>query len=106
MTDQALLLMMTEVADEHDAAFNAWYNDVHIPELLQLPGFISAERFRRVGAGIRYLAVYRLESVEAVESENFKRWRAASESTQLWASRFTDMQRHLYERIFPSAAAG
>ncbi len=106
MTDQALLLMMTDVSDEHKAAYNAWYNDVHIPELMQLPGFISAERFRQIGPGIRYLALYRLAGPEAVENETYKKWRAASESTQFWVSRFTAMERHLYQRIFAASAGG
>lgn len=102
MSQQALLLMMTDVADEHEAAFNAWYNDVHIPELLELPGFISAERFRQVGPGIRYLALYRLTGPDAADSEAFKQFRDTSESTQLWISRFTARERHVYESIFAS----
>jgi antibiotic biosynthesis monooxygenase (ABM) superfamily enzyme len=104
MKDGALMMMMTDVAGEHEAAFNRWYNEIHIPELMTLPGFISAERFRQVGEGMRYLALYRLRDVDVVESDTFKTWRANSESTQLWVSRFVGMKRHLYEKIFSSDA--
>lgn len=95
-------MMMTDVPDEHEGAFNDWYNKVHIPELLRIPGFVSAERFRRIGPGIRYLALYRLRDAAVLEGEVFATWRANSESTKLWASRFTASQRHLYERVFSS----
>lgn len=106
MVSEALLLMMVDVADEHEAAFNTWYNDVHIPELLTLPGFLSAERFRQVGPGIRYLALYRLSDTAAADSEAFQRWRERSESTDLWVTRFTARHRHLYEKIFAAQAGG
>ena len=104
MKPEALLLMMVDVPDEHETAFNAWYNEVHIPELLALPGFVSAERFRQVGPGIRYLALYRLSDAAAADSEAFRKWRASSESTDLWAARFTERHRHLYEKIFAAEA--
>jgi len=104
MTAEALLLMMVDVPDEHEAAFNTWYNEVHIPELLTLPGFVSAERFRHVGPGIRYLALYRLTNAAAADSAAFQQWRAKSESTELWASRFTERHRLLYEKIFTAEA--
>lgn len=100
MSNEALLVMMVDVPDAQETAFNTWYNEVHIPELLQLPGFISAERFRQVGPGIRYLALYRLSDASAVDSEAYRKWRENSESTDLWSARFTARERHLYEKIF------
>jgi hypothetical protein len=47
--------------------FNAWYSNHHMIEALQLPGFVSAQRFRidpaqSRGASHGYLAVYELET--------------------------------------------
>lgn len=105
MNREALLLMMVDVAPEHEEAFNTWYNEVHIPELLSLPGFLSAERFREVGPDIHYLALYRLSNAAAADSDAFQNWRAKSASTDLWVTRFTDRHRHLYEKIFSAEAA-
>jgi hypothetical protein len=41
---------------EHEAAWNDWYDTVHLPELLSVPGFVSAVRFRQLGAEGHYLA--------------------------------------------------
>ena len=99
MEHSAVLVMMTEVAEEHDAAFNDWYDNEHMPELLQLPGVLSAERYRVVGEGIRYLALYRLAEPGVPESEAYRTWRENSESTELWASRFIARERYVYELI-------
>lgn len=49
--------------------YHRWYHDVHIPELLSVPGFVGARRYRVRGdltAGEvrkpRYLAVYDLDA--------------------------------------------
>ena len=47
---------------EHESAWNDWYDNVHVPELLSVPGFVSAVRFRQLGAEGHYLAIYEIES--------------------------------------------
>jgi len=48
-----------------EAVYNEWYNDVHVPDLLSLPGVKSARRFKKV-RGNRidwpYAAVYEIET--------------------------------------------
>ncbi|HVF76525.1 MAG TPA: hypothetical protein VM938_15925 [Acidimicrobiales bacterium] len=50
-------------------AFNAWYDEIHIPEVLGVPGFVAATRYRGSsvdpGLGSRaheYLCVYEIEA--------------------------------------------
>jgi hypothetical protein len=61
-----LQLVFTSPAPGQEDAFNQWYDAVHIPEVLQMPGFVSGQRFRLAGpetsTGPRYLAVYQIES--------------------------------------------
>jgi len=52
-----------------EAEFNQWYNEVHVPELLSLPGFLRAWRVqvaqdpRALGEpGQTYIAVYEIEN--------------------------------------------
>jgi hypothetical protein len=49
--------------------FNEWYDNQHIPDMLSLPGCVSAQRFKLADVQLpnrpcpyRYLAVYEIES--------------------------------------------
>src|SRR5262249_40027475 len=66
---QSLQIVFSRVPDHVDEAdFNAWY-DAHLPEILSIPGFVSAQRFRlepvvvdeEAGVQYRYLALYEIE---------------------------------------------
>jgi hypothetical protein len=74
-----LVAMMNPPADE--AAFNAWYDEEHVPLRLGVPGFLSGRRYQATEAeGPRYLAMYDLASVDVLQSEPYKRlWREPSE---------------------------
>jgi len=48
-----------------DEVFNRWYDDVHVPDVLAIPGFLSCQRYRVVDAAAsrpRYVASYEVES--------------------------------------------
>ena len=55
---KALMTAWTHVAPEHEAEFNAWYDSEHLPEIVALPGFLSARRYACEGAVPKYLAWY------------------------------------------------
>ncbi|WP_345634669.1 DUF4286 family protein [Rugosimonospora acidiphila] len=61
-----LQIVQTSPSPGSEEEFNEWYDTVHVPEVLRMPGFISGQRFRLVDAdpseGPRYLAVYEIES--------------------------------------------
>ena len=40
-----ILVVMMEVDPAHEDDFNRWYNDEHLPERLEIPGYISARRY-------------------------------------------------------------
>lgn len=70
---QGLFLVYTDLADpKHDEEFNAWYDTEHLPELLGYPGFLDAARYVAVKGGPKYLAVYELASVDALQTPEFK----------------------------------
>lgn len=62
------LVVMTNAAEGKDAEFNAWYTDVHLPEVLQVQGFQGAQRFKVADATFAgesqyaYLALYEIET--------------------------------------------
>lgn len=72
----ALLVVFTNPASaEEEATYNAWYDDVHLADVLKVPGFVSAKRYRLspvpavadpAPAPASYLAIYEVEGdVEA-----------------------------------------
>ncbi len=100
---RAVLVMMTDVPDALEAEYNHWYNEIHLPEVLSLPGVLGGRRFRVHGEGVRYLALYELASPDVVTSPAYVSWRANSASTQAWSERFSAFQRYVYEQIYPPA---
>ena len=87
----ALLINAMNVAPEHEADFNAWYDEEHIAALGAVPGVLSACRFRATAGGPKYVALYHLTGPEVVES---KAWDVARQSD--WTSRVTP---HFRDRI-------
>jgi hypothetical protein len=71
------------VSPEREAEFNDWNDRAHLPELLAVPGFLAARRFRRVGDDTGdYLAVYEVEADDlAAPLQELRRRSAAGETT-------------------------
>ena len=65
---RGLLMVYSDVAPEHDAEYNRWYNEEHIPERLSIPGVLSAARYQAVQGGPKYLPCYELDPPEAWHS--------------------------------------
>jgi hypothetical protein len=68
---KAVLLSFTGVSDPaREAEFDQWYDNVHLTEVCETPGIVSARRFRAssvqrpglVGDLPRYLAMYELDT--------------------------------------------
>ena len=63
-----LLLVSADAASGQDEQFQRWYDEVHLPDVLAVPGFVRAQRFVAVPSvhgespAHRYLAVYELET--------------------------------------------
>ena len=71
----ALLLNAMNITPEAEDDFNAWYDEEHLPALLNVPGTLSARRYRsdEGDAGShRYLAIYHLESPDVTRSQAWK----------------------------------
>jgi hypothetical protein len=70
----ALLLNAMNVDSAHEADFNAWYDQEHIPQLAAVPGCLLARRFRATDKGShKYLAIYHLTGIEVQESAAWKK---------------------------------
>lgn len=69
----ALLVNAMNVAPEHEANFNEWYDHEHIPSLSAVPGVLAARRYRDAGGTHRYVALYHLVSPDVQASDAWKR---------------------------------
>lgn len=64
-----LFIVAATVAPEVEDDWNRWYNEVHLPEIGECPGFRSAQRYVTEGPqGRRYVAIYELDGPEAMDS--------------------------------------
>ena len=65
-------MVYVDIDAEHVQEFNEWYNKEHLPELLSVPGILSAARYEAMKGGQKYLACYELESVAVLQTPAFK----------------------------------
>src|SRR3546814_6479308 len=46
--ERLLYIVLTNATPGDDEQFNDWYTNTHIPDVLAVPGFVAAQRFRLV----------------------------------------------------------
>jgi hypothetical protein len=103
-----IMVVMMEVPAEHDEEFNRWYNEEHLPERLELPGYISARRFKlEEGNGVlKYLCIWEVEDPSALNSkEKDAQSLRPSELRDRVYDYITQRARGVYTQIYPSAGA-
>ncbi len=102
----AMLVVMIDVPPEYEDDFNRWYAEEHLPDRVGLPGFISARRFVSYEDGPKYLAIYELEDVSALQTEAYL---ALTNPRTEWTTRleavFTTRIRGVYPQIHPPVAS-
>ena len=81
MADRFIQVVFSNPAEGKDDEFNEWYDNVHIPELLAVPGMLSAQRYALHDAKIyrmeggkppehRYCLIYEMEGdVDTIMAE-------------------------------------
>lgn len=71
-------VFFTNAIEGKDDAYNTWYTNQHMPDVLKVPGFVAAARYRLTDIGAmgpvpqhRYLIIYEVETdnPEAVIAE-------------------------------------
>lgn len=101
------LIVLSNPVGDRDEEFNRWYDDVHLGDVLKVPGVVGAERYRfRSGEGWKYLAVYDLDCDDPASVEQELMARVGSDAMPL--SDTMDMSRLFMgaaEMITPYRAA-
>jgi hypothetical protein len=54
-------VITVDVDAEHAEAFDRWYSEVHVPEILACPGWRGACRYESIDGDPRFLAIYALD---------------------------------------------
>jgi len=64
-----LFVVRATITKEREAAFNKWYNEEHLPQVLCYNGAISGRRYRKVAGEDKYeyMAVYEFASEEVLQ---------------------------------------
>lgn len=61
-------IVFTNAMSGHEDEFNDWYNNQHLSDVLKVPGFVCAQRFKLAQEDSdlpgRYLAIYEIESAD------------------------------------------
>jgi len=59
-------VVLTNPKPGQDAEYNHWYDETHLRDVVDVPGFVAAQRFKIDDApdfsGYRYLSIYDIES--------------------------------------------
>ncbi|MBG6120077.1 MULTISPECIES: DUF4286 family protein [unclassified Sphingobium] len=64
-----VLVVLSNAVEGHEAEYNRWYDAVHLPEVLTVPGYQAAQRFEIMDEGPhKYLALYEIEAESAAQA--------------------------------------
>jgi len=91
-------IVMTNPVEGKEAEYNDWYNTHHVPDVLNIPGFVSAQRFclaeTQMGRGQsrphKYLALYEIETDDLAGT--LKELRARGGTPEIFPSDAIDMK--------------
>jgi hypothetical protein len=72
MNRPALLMVSMEPPPSLEEEFHDWYDTEHLPQRRALPGFVSATRWTCVHGWPRWLALYELDAIAAVQSDAYR----------------------------------
>ncbi|MFC0529945.1 hypothetical protein [Phytohabitans kaempferiae] len=60
--EKAILVVHSNPVPGREDEYNKWYDSEHVPEMLAVPGFVSAQRYVAHGTPeFRYLTIYEIE---------------------------------------------
>ena len=96
-TGKFLNIVATECRPEHEAEFNKWYNEVHVPMLFKFDGMLGVTRYKLLGGSegtARYLALYEFKDQASFDAfQKCPELKAAiDEMGQTWRGRAFDIK--------------
>lgn len=103
-----IMVVMMQVQPEDEEIFNRWYDEEHLLERLEIPGYISARRFKlEEGEGLlNFLCIWELEDASPLQSEMYQEQRARITDLHRRANEVIKQRaRGVYKQIYPVQGA-
>jgi hypothetical protein len=101
-------VVLTNAVEGKDDTFNEWYTNTHLGDVLAVPGFVSAQRFKLADAQrakpphpFRYLALYDIETNDLQKTLDELGKRSGTPAMVLTDTMAPGTQAHIYEAITP-----
>jgi hypothetical protein len=88
------------VEPEWEAELNRWYDEEHLPNLMQVPGYLSGTRYVAVEGEPKYLAFYEITSIENYRSPEHEQAVNTPWTARLQPHRTGQLA--FYEQVFPA----
>ena len=110
MPKGVLVVEAAPSSPDRDAEFNDFYNNTHIAEILRVPEFKSARRFRRIDKGeYPYVAIYEVEGDDLNEvlpaAAEYGRRHGVTESDAVDKNMHAVLYEWIYELVGQQAAS-
>ncbi|AYJ85144.1 hypothetical protein D3Y57_03690 (plasmid) [Sphingomonas paeninsulae] len=101
---QGKLVVLTRPVKGREDEFNTWYNDQHLDDVLAIPGFVAAQRFKIKGTAISpnswdYFAVYEVDHDNPQEVLDDMMSRVGTDRMRMSEAMAEDLYCVLYESI-------
>jgi hypothetical protein len=107
-TGQALLQLRWTVPPERLEAFDRWYEEEHLPDLVGVPGIVGARRFVRDVAypyasplGMDYMTLYDVESLAVFDTDEYQAFGRQPSARTLEVTKGLGYARNVYRQITP-----
>ena len=81
---KGILYVETRASSPEELAdYHKWYNEVHMPEIVAIDGFLSARRFEPVGEDGPFICIYEIEAddIESVRANLTEATKSGRNST-------------------------
>ena len=72
LAGQGMLLTSMDIASEHEADFNRWYDREHLEERVAIDGFLEARRYVAHQAHPKYLCLYSTATLQVLNSDAYR----------------------------------
>ena len=112
---KGMLLTSMDIDAAHEAEFNRWYDEHHVIDVLNVPGHVSARRFRLADTQFqfntvtpthRYLALYEIETDDIAGTlQEIVNRAGSADMVMIDAIDMSGMSAPLYEEITPTILA-
>ena len=66
------LFVMNDINPAVESEINEWYQTEHVRQRMQIPGFLSARRYRALGDSQAYMALYSCTEAAVLEQPAYK----------------------------------